>query len=163
MFLRNLSFIVLLSSALRLENQEYNEIECLVPVSLPRMTVKTPSSMLILITVLRDTSGEITDRQSMFLRQRRVGYHGPELARQSLVEPVEVFVPPVDLDVAQAGSDGIQHVGFHPSELGPLRGVSNLAGEGLSRLLPLEEFLAEVLSEMFSSLQEITILPCSAH
>ena len=44
-----------------MEYQEYNEIELLASVSLPRMTVKTPSSMLILITVLRDTSGEITD------------------------------------------------------------------------------------------------------
>ena len=64
MFLRNLSFIILLSSALRSEYPQYIEIECLAPVSLPRMTVKTPCSMLTLTTVLKDTSGEITDRQS---------------------------------------------------------------------------------------------------
>ena len=61
------------------------------------------------------------------------------------MQPVKVFVSPVDLDVAEGGSDGIQHVGFHPSELGPLGGVSNLAGVGLSRLLPLEEFLVELI------------------
>ena len=79
------------------------------------------------------------------------------------MEPVEVFVPPVDFDVAEGGSDGIQHVGFHPSELGPLGGVSNLAGVGLSSLLPLEEFLAEVLSEMCSLCSLQSALPCSAH
>ena len=74
----------------------------------------------------------IKPSRGLFLRQGRYGNHRPELARQSLVEPVEVFVSPVDLDVAEGGSDGILHVGLHPSELGPLRGVSNLAGVRLS-------------------------------
>ena len=60
-----------------------------------------------------------------------------------------MFVPPVDLDVAEGRSDGIEHEAFHPSELGSLGWVSNLAGVCLSRVLPLEEFLAEIFSEIF--------------
>ena len=61
MFLQSISFILLLSSALRLEYQEYNQIEIFAIVSLPRMTVKMPSSMLTPTTVPRDTLGEIAD------------------------------------------------------------------------------------------------------
>ena len=61
MFLRKISFILLLSSALRLEFPEYYEIELFAIVSLPRMTVRMPCSMLTLTTVPKVTSGELTD------------------------------------------------------------------------------------------------------
>ena len=61
MFLQSISFILLLSSALRLKYQEYNQIEIFAIVSLPKMTVKMPCSMLTPTTVPRGISGEIAD------------------------------------------------------------------------------------------------------
>ena len=70
--------------------------------------------------------------RELSLRKWRYRYDGAELSCQSLVEPIKVFVPPVDLDVAEGGSDGVQHEALHPSELGALGWVSNLAGVRLS-------------------------------